>query len=168
MKTLAETYFFRGLAPRQIEHIKALAEERSFAKGAYIVEVGQELTYLHVIREGRVRVIVPLRTRADAAPGLPPQGDADERDQEERLAEMGPGESIGEFSYADRKPASATVVALEPTRTFALAHQDLDRLLASDAAIARSVLGAMLERVVGQLRRTDADLVLARYVLRVV
>jgi CRP-like cAMP-binding protein len=77
---------------------------------------------------------------------------------------LGPREAFGEFSFADRRPASATVVATEPTEVWEIPYADLDQLLASDPAIALKVFRAMLGMVVGRLRRTDADLAFARYI----
>lgn len=151
---LSEAYFCRDLTPRELKKLEGIAEEQRLAPGEVIVAVADEINHLFVIRSGEVRVTIPT--------------DASGEPVEEVLARMGPGECFGEFSFADRKPASASIVADQETLVYRVAHADLDRLLESDPALARKVLGAMFRTVVSRLRATAAELVLARYVVRFV
>lgn len=158
MAALGDAYFFRDLAPRELEKVAAIVEQRTFSPGEVIVTGNQPLTNLYVVLDGRVRVAVPVERAQRSEEGTP----------EEVLVTIGPGEAFGEFSYADHKPASASIVADEKTVVAEIPHQALDALLDTDAPLARKVLRSMLATVVGRLRSTDAELLLARYILRYV
>ncbi|MGE5125920.1 MAG: DUF1003 domain-containing protein, partial [Betaproteobacteria bacterium] len=67
------------------------------------------------------------------------------------LNELGPGEIFGELSLFDGDPRSASVRAVEPTRTFLIDRADLERLFARKPRAALDILTVMSRR----LRRTD-------------
>lgn len=153
---LAQAYFLKDLNARELERIVAVSSEKRFAAGEVIVPIGSDVTSLYVVGSGRVRVVVPVETSGEGAAG------------EEVLVSIGPGECFGEFAFADRKPASAGIVAEEPTLAYVIPHVALDEIIEQDLGIARKVLRAMLVMVVERLRSTDAELVLARYIMRYV
>ena len=149
---LKSVAFLSNLNPRELDRVQDVVRDRRFAAGDTVVAVAADLHHLHVVRSGRVRVAA----------------DGDVRSADEVLVTLGPGECFGEFSYADRKPASASIVADEDTVTWEIAYVDLDRLIESDAALGRKLLRGLLEMVVSRLRSTDAELFLTRYILRYV
>ncbi len=151
---LREAYFFRELTARELKRFEEVGVERACAAGETIVRVGEDVAHVFVVLEGQVRVIIPTESGGEAV--------------EEVLARMRPGDCFGEFSFIDRKPASATIIADEATVVFRISHADLDPLLESDGALANKVLRAMLGMLVERIRSTAAELVLARYVARFV
>jgi len=154
MVEIGQAYFLHELTPRELHKVQALAQTRRFTAGEAILTVGGEVSRLYVVGSGTVRVVVPVERRVEA--------------EEDLLGRMGPGECFGEFSFADRRPASASVIADPECTVHELPFEDLDTLMASDPELARKLLRAMFRTVVARLRSTDADLVMARYVLRYV
>lgn len=69
-------------------------------------------------------------------------------------AVLGPGESVAEMSVIDRRPASASVVAAEPTRLLAMDEEILWSLVRSSHVAACNLLIVLAAR----LRRADAAL----------
>src|SRR6476661_10140141 len=53
-----------------------------------------------------------------------------------KVGQLGPGEIIGEISWLDRKPISATVRAVETSSVLALSIAALERKLAADPGLA--------------------------------
>src|SRR6185295_9082978 len=98
---LRHSAILRAIAPAQRESVIALFETRTFAAGEHLVNTGEEGKGLYLVASGEVRV-----TSKDA-------------DGETLLiAQLGPGDVVGEISLVLRRPATADVIA--GTATIAL------------------------------------------------
>jgi len=75
----------------------------------------------------------------------------DEQGNELVLAELGPGEFIGEMGMIDQLPRSATVLAQENTRLARLRREAFLKIIRENPSIAINVIRALVSR----LRRTD-------------
>ena len=142
-QVLRQAAAFQLLDDDELAELTAHVDEPSFAAGQLIFQAGDPGGAMHVVLTGRVEVFVL---------------DADRR--RVSLHEFGPGEIFGELSLFDGEPRSASVVALEPTRTFLIDRADLERLFARKPHAALDVLTVMSRR----LRKTD--LLLSRRVSR--
>lgn len=80
------------------------SSKKQFAAGAVLIRQGDISDCIHVIISGRVRVERSHPNETD--PLL--------------LAELGPGEVVGEIGIATGAPRSATVIAIEDTETVEL------------------------------------------------
>lgn len=89
----------RAIPSSEREQLMSLFVARTFAEGEALVVQGEEPTGLFLLASGGVRV-----TTED-----PDDGEA------LVVADLGPGDVVGEISVVLRKPASATVVASFPT-----------------------------------------------------
>jgi cAMP-dependent protein kinase regulator len=87
-----------AVAPAQRDDLVARFQTRTFQAGEALTTQGQETDGLYLVASGAVRV-----TGTDA------DGDRIV------LAELGPGDVVGEISLVLRRPATATVVASHPT-----------------------------------------------------
>lgn len=97
------------------EHRAALVgrfETRHFDVGRALVEEGVEGRGLFLIASGAVEVV-----------GQDADGD------ELRIAELGPGDVVGEISLVLRRPANATVRALHPTVALELTREELHKVI---------------------------------------
>ena len=65
---------------------------------------------------------------------------------------------FGEFSFVDRQPASASVLAQQASTIYAIEYTDLDDLFADDPHLAGKLLRSILKMVVSRFRNTDANL----------
>ena len=154
MADIGEAWFLRDLSPRELDKVKAATGRKRFAAEDAIVQVGEKVGSLYVIDTGAVRVVVPVEGQHGR--------------EEQVLADLAAGDCFGEFSFVDRKPASASVYASEATHLFAIPYRELDRLIEQDPYLARTLLKSLLATIVGRFRRTDATLALARYVIQYV
>src|SRR5438067_215225 len=107
---------FPFLAAEQRDLIRARSRQQDYASGEAIVEDGAPVSALYVIASGAASV-----EKMHLGRGIP-------------LGELGPGALVGEVSYLDGSPASASVVA----RTDVTAHviEGLDDLLGADPELA--------------------------------
>lgn len=94
-----------AVAPEQRDELVARFQSRDFAPGDVLVTQGEEPDGLYLVASGRVRV---TGTDADGDKIL--------------LAELGPGDVVGEIGLVLRRPATATVTASHPTIALHLAR----------------------------------------------
>ena len=132
---------FSSLTLDELRGIHALSARRSFPKDSLLIEEGKPGEALMVIVSGQVRVVLAGR---DGAPM--------------EVARLGPGASIGEMAMVDSAPASASVVAAEPSSVFSfpLAKMEahLDREPRAGLKVMR-VLGRILST---RLREANRNL----------
>ena len=101
MKTpLDGVALFKELPEPGLQMLAERGRPRHFATGEVIMQQGDASDALYVITSGRVRV---ERDQAAEPPLV--------------LAELGPGDVIGEMGLLDGGPRSATVTAIEDTET---------------------------------------------------
>lgn len=127
---LREVPLFRGAAEASLARLAERTAEASFAPGAAIVQQGQIGNGLFLVVSGSARVVAG----------------------EQELAQLGPGEVIGELSVIDQEPRVASVFATTAVTCLALASWDLLETLDSDPRLARN----LLSELAGRLRAADA------------
>ncbi|MFN2463539.1 MAG: Crp/Fnr family transcriptional regulator [Candidatus Dormibacteria bacterium] len=110
---------------------------RSYRKGSVLLVEGESSERVAVLTEGRVKVFVNTDDGREVV-----------------LSMRGPGELIGELSFLDGAPRSATAAAVEDVRAAILSSAEFKSFLASRPAVAL-VLLQMLSR---RLREADAKL----------
>ncbi len=69
-----------------------------------------------------------------------------------QLATLGPGESVGEMSSIDPRPASANVRTSEETRVWQITPQDFDEFLEADKEIGYVIIKALARALVKRIR----------------
>lgn len=139
--SIVEWPIFAGLPAADVEAVLTAARRRTFAKGEVVFHHGDPGDSLHLVVAGRfaIRVMTPL---GDVA----------------TLDIRGPGGSFGEMALVDPEARrAATVQALEPAETRALAYSQL--------ASVRPALDRMLVALLAEnVRRANALLLDAFYV----
>ncbi len=133
---------FEGLKDKELERIFQLSKETAYAQGATIVREGAPGGMLHIILEGKVEV----RKRASGG-------------EEKPLASLLQGAVFGEMSLLDGYPFSASVVAMEETKTLSMFRNDFMNLGESDPALAFKVTVNLLNILSRKLRKTNENLV---------
>lgn len=125
--------FFHGLDNDALEAVLHELEWFSLPGGQRLFAVGNEGDALYVVSSGRLGVF----------PG------ASERSGE-LIAEIGPGETIGEMALVTNETRSATVTALRDTELFRLSRDAFRRVSKAHPEIFASIASILAER----LRRT--------------
>jgi uncharacterized membrane protein len=125
---------FQLLDDAELAELTAHVDTASFAAGATVFGAGDPGGGMHVVLSGRLEVFI-----------------RDEDGDRVVLQELGPGDLFGELSLFDGEPRSAGVQAVEPSRTFVIDRQDLERLFTRKPHAALEILAMMGQR----LRQTD-------------
>ncbi|QRO87178.1 Crp/Fnr family transcriptional regulator [Kytococcus sedentarius] len=132
---------FAGLDEPAAAALLELTERETFKRGQVIFNEGDPGEKLYVIAAGKLKL---SRSSHDGRENL--------------LAVLGPGEIIGEISFFDPGPRTASAITVSDTEVLALAHGHLSGFLRDNTQASVAMLGALAHR----LRRTNdnvADLV---------
>jgi len=122
------------------EELRALASRghvHDYTNGTAIFREGDPGDALHIVIEGRVRIVV-----------------ASPKGEEATVALLGPGECVGELALLDGKPRSASAIASGNTKTLVVRRDEFTRWLSERPKAAFALLETLSLRV----RRTDEAL----------
>jgi CRP-like cAMP-binding protein len=97
---------FSELPPEEAKRLAAFATETSLAEGQILMKQGDYSTELIAIEEGTAEVL---------------------RDGQ-KVADLGPGDLIGEMGLLERRPRNADVIATSPMRVMKLTHWEIRRM----------------------------------------
>ncbi len=131
---LKRSVLFQDLSEADIRKISLLFEIIDLPMGDVLFYEKDRSSDMYIVLEGLVRASL-----------------FDEQGNELVLAELGPGEFIGEMSMIDELPRSATVIADEPTKLAMLSRKAFMKVVRENPEIAVNVIKGLVSR----LRRTD-------------
>jgi CRP-like cAMP-binding protein len=116
---------FAGVPGRVLAAVAAHTTEVRAQPGDVLIEEGAIEAHLYALVEGRVRV----------------------HRGGESLAELGPGDTVGELAALVPQPRTASVTALEPTFALRLDKAVLDDLLLEWPELAHGVIEVLVARL---------------------
>ncbi len=111
LKELQASELFANFEREALVEILASTELRTFEEGDIIVTEGETGSSLFMIVSGSVKVFTRTETGSNLA-----------------LAELGPGEFVGEVSILTGRPRTATITSSTTVTAIELAKSDLDRI----------------------------------------
>lgn len=126
VKTLLQgVEMFEGLSKDELDSVAALCQERSYRADAIIAKQGNPSDELYIIQEGFVEI--GIEGAAGAA--------------RRAIVHLGSGQTVGEMSFVDQGPRSATVRAIsDPTTVIVIAQKDFEALCSEEAHIGYVVI----------------------------
>lgn len=128
-------YILGQLSDDDLEWMLTAGARERVVAGAGLIREGQAVDALYIVLEGELAVT----TRAS---------------QGREVARLGAGEVIGEISFVDSRPPSATVTAVREGLVYRLDRARLSARLAEDAAFAGRFYRALAVFLANRLRRT--------------
>lgn len=140
MYRLSEIQLFRGVEEQALAVVEEAGETLQIADGERIIEEGAVPQRLVVLLAGKLEVFVP---------------DPADRSHGKRLATVNPGGSCGEYGFIDRRPASASVKAVEDSEIFVISNKDFDSLLQRNHELERFIYRNLLRTLVNRLRASN-------------
>ncbi len=146
-ETFSRCALMQELPPDDIARIYEAGGVKTFGAGETLIVEGQINTTLFVVLRGEVEVCLP-RT--------------DDRFTSVKLARLGPGSCVGEYSFIDRKPTSASVVSCASSEVFLLSNDALSRVLAGNTGLERTIYRNLLVLMIERLREDNAALEMIR------
>ncbi len=112
-------FLFGQLNDDDVEWMLAAGAKRFLSAGVTLIEQGVPVDAVFILLEGRLGVWLKGR-----------------RGPEREIARLNAGEIVGEMSFVDARPPSATVRAVEDSTVFAVAKSVLNAKLAADQGFA--------------------------------
>ena len=109
-------FLFGQLNDDDVEWMLSAGRKQPVPRGAVLIRQGVPIDALYILLEGRLAVLLGR--------------------QERQIARLNAGEIVGEMSFVDARPPSATVKALEDSTVFALSKLVLNAKLGSDLGFA--------------------------------
>jgi CRP-like cAMP-binding protein len=126
-ESLAKVPLFASLPPSALRSLADQVSRVRCQAGTQIIREGEAGTELYLVESGKLRV-----TKSGAA-----------------IAELGPGDMVGEMALLSGELRAADVAALEDAALLTLRKDDFDRLLASSSSLRGAV-----ERLSGERRES--------------
>jgi CRP/FNR family cyclic AMP-dependent transcriptional regulator len=120
--------FFQQLSDKELDVVRSVAVEKTYAKNAVVLNEG-DVRHALMIQAGKVKVI----------------GDEDGREITLKL--LGPGAFFGELSMIDKQARSASVTTTEPSTFLVLSHAAFERCIEKAPTIANMVMQMLAQRV---------------------
>jgi CRP/FNR family cyclic AMP-dependent transcriptional regulator len=137
LASLQQSKVFAGLDRERLETIERSGSTAEFRPGDLVIEEGQPNDQLFVVLRGELEVFLPK---------------TDQRLTKVSIAPVGPGDCIGEYSFFDDKPASASVVATTQAHVFKISQAEFQMILDSDANVGQVIYRNLLRLLVKRLR----------------
>jgi len=121
---------FAALARPHLEKVAALARERSYRPGMFVLVEGEPVEAVYFIRSGFVKA---TRTGADG--------------REQIISVLGPGDFFPHVGFLDAGPAPGTVHTLSPVAVAAIHRADFVRLVRDNSEVALSIISMLAKRI---------------------
>jgi CRP/FNR family transcriptional regulator, cyclic AMP receptor protein len=127
------------LSDTDIEWMLANGKKENVAEGKILIHEGKPVAYVYIVLDGKLSVSV-------AALG------------NKEIASLGSGEIVGEMSFIDARPPSATVTARENATVFIIPRQALASKIEHDVGFAARFYHALAVFLSDRLRSTVSRL----------
>jgi CRP-like cAMP-binding protein len=137
--TSAALSFVDHLSSEAFTWLSAHADRRTVPAGGVLVSEGTTAREIFLVSAGLFEVTVTTATGA-----------------QQRISQLWPGAVIGEMSWLDGSPTSATIEALEPSEILAIAGAVLDEKIATDPVFGSSFYRALACEAFTRLRAGNA------------
>ncbi len=134
-------FLFGQLNDDDVEWMLTAGARRLVSAGGVLIEQGVPVDAVFILLEGKLAVWL--------------QG---KRGPDREIARLNAGEIVGEMSFVDARPPSATVKALEDSTVFALSRASLTRKLAADPGFAARFYRALAIYLSTTVRERHRDL----------
>lgn len=138
VERLKELSFFANIPDHDLRQIAEIMVEKSYRKGAVIIEERTEAERFFIIYRGKIEITKKF-----------------ESDEEFVLSVQSDGDFFGEMALLDEQPRSATARALEPTIVLETSRKNFETLLYKAPMLAYRIMRELSSR----LRETGALLV---------
>ncbi len=130
MVALESVSFFNSLAPEELQHLRAVAQERRFTAGSEVFREGDPADGVYFVTEGLVEISGLVAGEIRRV-----------------FSQLGPGEIFGEMAAVERQSCPATATALKDTTVYFIPGGEMRALLRRSPAFAFHALQEVSSRL---------------------
>jgi SulP family sulfate permease len=138
---LAEFELFKGRKTETLAALEPSMEKRSYKAGDKIFKRGDTGDEIFLIRNGAVRIMLPLSEK-----------------QSHHLGTFGRGSFFGEMAFLDGDVRSADAVAFSDTELYVLSRKTFDAVAEDHKKLALGLMAGIASVIASRLRYTNAEL----------
>ena len=128
-------YIFGRLSDEDIEWLIANGKKEHFTAGSILIKRGQKVDKLYIALDGKFSVFVGEK-------------------EDKKIAELGAGEIVGEISFVDSSPPSATVMVEQDSFVYSIRRDKLKRKIDADSGFASRFYHALAIFLADRMRAT--------------
>ena len=139
MAVLKKIRLFKDLDALELIQISKIVRHHKFAPGEVAIKEGDLGDSLFVVKSGKFKAYVTLRTSKE-------------------IAQFGPGDSFGELALMDAAPRSATIEAVSNGELLELTSDAFRQVLAHSDDLRKRLCENLIRDLVAKLRRTNDKL----------
>jgi CRP/FNR family cyclic AMP-dependent transcriptional regulator len=136
--TLRRAPLFAGVPLADFQLVLSTMRRVELSQGQRLFEQGQRGEAMHVLAQGRLAVLV-----------------RDAQGRENKISQIGPGQCVGEMTFLDPQPRSASVAAMEPSLALELDRHLLEYLRDDAPQAAVAIVAGIIEQINERLRDTN-------------
>jgi PPM family protein phosphatase len=140
MEVLKAMPLFRYLSYKELVRVLNITQTVEFDTGDVVMQEGQPGETMYVVIDGSVRV----------------------HKNDLTIATLDKGQHVGEMALVDRSPRSLSATAEEPSRLLAIRRKEFYEIIKKEPGLAVKLLWSFVQVLTDRLRKTNADLDLAR------
>jgi CRP-like cAMP-binding protein len=130
-------YIFGRLSDEDIEWLITNGKKERFEAGVVLIREGEKIDWLYICLEGTLIVTVG-------------------GEKGKKVAELAAGEIVGEMSFVDSRPPSATVTAGQSSLVYSIRREELVRKIEGDDGFAARFYHAIAIFLADRLRASIA------------
>ncbi len=139
---LSKIRLFAGISDKHLALIDAAGETHTYEDGDALFSEGDDGTHMYAVLEGRVQLSVALADRTEQVP----------------VHISARGSVFGEFVLFEKKPRSATAMALKPVTAFAVTAEDLQEIFNEHPVVGLVMMRNLCTILVDRMRKTTTEL----------
>lgn len=132
-------YMLAQFSDRDFDWLLTAGKQLSIAPGSVLIREGEPTDALYIVLDGAFAVCI-------------------EAMNSQVIAQLGSGEVVGEMSFVDARPPSATVKAIQPSLVWAISRSKLTTKLMHDVEFSAHFYHAMAVFLSDRLRDTVSRL----------
>jgi CRP-like cAMP-binding protein len=150
IELLKNCSLLKELTADEITHLFDITEVRLFSKSETLFKEGDKSKSIYVVLKGFLGVRKRIVEKKDNNKSLIPV-----------IAEIGPGETIGEFAFFDDNPRSAEVFAMVDSQALVIAHDVFCRFTDEFPKAAQKITRNLVKILIARMRKTNKKLSIA-------
>ncbi len=135
---LRRAAIFRGVRWQEFRLVESTMRRRVLERGERLFEQGETGDSMHVVAQGSLAILV-----------------RDSKGRENAISRVQTGDVVGEMTFLDPQPRSASVAALGPAVVYELDRHLLGFLRADAPAAAAAIVGGVIQQLSERLRDTN-------------